>query len=541
MTAGSPGFISFRTVLRLALVALAGAVLLSNDGQVAAAGPGVIERVGPGGPYGGIAINADGRYVAFTDNASAKAILIGDRKTDTTEFIGAHSTGFTGLDSSADGRYLAFSSYETLVAEDTALCRPPPNAFSCPDVYVYDRLLRTFELVSVASDGTQGNHQSGWYDDIALSADGRYVTFASLASNLAPDGVGGLFVRDRLLGTTERVALSLPFGVSMSADGRYLAFDAGDAFVGSGVFVHDRDTDQDGVYDEPGTVQTVRVSGDRGGYWAAISDDGHFVAFQVLVDPFGTSVVLHDRQSGVTTVVANTGDTLFGGSGTAVDLSGDGRFLAFASGSALVAQDTNGFADVYLYDRVAGAFELLSVAQDGGSANGYSAAGFLWERLAAIALTPDARYAAFYSWATNLAPGATGEDVFLAGTSRLAEDTDRDGCIDKRELGPREALGGRRNPDHFWDFFDVPTSAELTRDQVIDVVDILALVRRFGSPGDPTGDPLSTPPATGYHTAYDRTLTGPNDWNTGPPNGSIDIQDIILVVRQFGHHCRQAS
>ena len=85
----------FWLIGRLVLTALAVgvAVLLSGD-SVSAAGPGVIERVGPGGPYGGIAISADGRYVAFTDNGGS-SIFIRDRQSQTTEDIGAASAHAT--------------------------------------------------------------------------------------------------------------------------------------------------------------------------------------------------------------------------------------------------------------------------------------------------------------------------------------------------------------------------------------------------------------------------------------------------------------
>ena len=109
-----------------------------------------------------------------------------------------------------------------------------------------------------------------------------------------------------------------------------------------------------------------------------------------------------------------------GGGAAAVDLSSDGRFLAFASDLSLVPEDTNNATDVYLFDRLKDAVELLSVAKDGSLGNANSASGFVLERLSVIALTPDARYAAFYSTASNLVPDDTNiwEDVFVADTSQ---------------------------------------------------------------------------------------------------------------------------
>ena len=73
-------------------------------------------------------------------------------------------------------------------------------------------------------------------------------------------------------------------------------------------------------------------------------------------------------------------------------------------------------------------------------------------------------------------------------------------------------------------------------------VDIGAINLRFGATGDPTGDPLSSPPAApAYHTAFDRgSPVGPDLWNLGPPDGSINITDIGAAVAQFGHTCSAA-
>jgi hypothetical protein len=76
------------------------------------------------------------------------------------------------------------------------------------------------------------------------------------------------------------------------------------------------------------------------------------------------------------------------------------------------------------------------------------------------------------------------------------------------------------------------------RNGSVTIEDMAGLVGRFGSSGDQGVDPLSWPePSPAYHTAFDRTLIGPNIWNLGPPNGSITVQDIAMVVAQFGHTC----
>src|SRR5262249_4022499 len=128
---------------------------------------------------------------------------------------------------SADGRFVVFASEAAgLVPDDT-------NGVS--DVFVRDRVSGTTERASVDSNGVQGNAPSGGPSDPSISADGRYVAFTSLASNLVPrdtNGYGDVFVRDRRTGTTERVSVGtggaeahhVSASPSISADGRYVAF-----------------------------------------------------------------------------------------------------------------------------------------------------------------------------------------------------------------------------------------------------------------------------------------------------------------------------
>ena len=118
-------------------------------------------------------------------------------------------------------------------------------------------------------------------------------------------------------------------------------------------------------------------------------------------------------------------------------------------------------------------------------------------------------------------------------------DDDNDGCTDAAELHPKSlaALGGGRNPLYYWDFMDMWVNKE--KDRVVNIIDIAAIVNRFGAAGDPGGDPLDPPQElTGYHVSADRSEPiGPNVWNAGPPDGVINIIEIGLAVAQFGHDC----
>src|SRR5437867_3390116 len=132
---------------------------------------------------------------------------------------------------SADGRFVAFASYASNLV--------PGDTNGVADVFVHDRQTGITERVSVDSAGNEGN---GGSSGPAISADGRFVAFASSASNLVPgdtNGVADVFVHDRQTGTTERVSVDSlgnegngsSANPSISADGRVRKRAAG----GSGV------------------------------------------------------------------------------------------------------------------------------------------------------------------------------------------------------------------------------------------------------------------------------------------------------------------
>lgn len=138
---------------------------------------------------------------------------------------------------SANGRYVAFTS----TASDLV---PGDGGDLNPDVFARDLLARTTVKVSVDAAGGDANGSSV---DPSISADGRYVAFASGASDLVAgdgNGKGDVFVRDLVAGTTVRVSADTA-GMdangssgepSISADGRYVAFSsaASDLVPGTG-------------------------------------------------------------------------------------------------------------------------------------------------------------------------------------------------------------------------------------------------------------------------------------------------------------------
>ncbi len=356
---------------------------------------------------------------------------------------------------SADGRFVAFQSEaNNLVAGDT-------NA--AIDIFVRDTCLGATGCtpstvrVSVASDGTQANGDSAVP---SISADGRFVSFGSLASNLVAgdtNAFGDVFVRDTCLGaagctpSTVRVSVAsdgtqgddTSDSFSISADGRFVAFEsdasnlvAGDTNLATDIFIRDTCRGATGC-----TPSTVRVSvasdgtqangnsfGNANG--AAVSADGRFVAFQsdasnlVADDTNAASdIFVRDTCLGATGCTPSTvrvsvasDGTQTGGGGSRFLISPDGRFVAFESGASdLVVGDTNAALDIFVRDTCLGATGCtpstvrVSVASDGTQANDHSFGA---------AISSDGRFVAFSSGASNLVVGDTNaaSDIFVRDT-----------------------------------------------------------------------------------------------------------------------------
>lgn len=328
---------------------------------------------------------------------------------------------------SADARYVAFgSSSANLIYSDG-------NAFQ--DVFVRDRSSGVTERVSVAHNGMAPN---GWSGSVDISADGRYLAFASQASNLIPSDTNekrDLFVYDRVARVTERIATlgDIYTPPSISSDGRYVAFESGQANLVPGdtngfldVFVHDRATRQT----ERVSVATNGAEANSASSVGNLSDDGRYVAFQSVafnLVPEDTNeasdVFVHDRVTGTTERVSVTSDGdqttthergaagFFGPESGAPILSGDGRYVAFFSSAAnLVPGDTNRAADTFVHDRATGSTERVSVASNGAEVNN---GGFSYFR--PVGISDDGRLVAFSSPASNLVPGDTNGkwDIFV--------------------------------------------------------------------------------------------------------------------------------
>jgi len=268
------------------------------------------------GPSLSPSITADARYVAFQslaanlvfdDTNNVADIFVRDLVANTTERVCDQIQGNNysyGPSISADGNFVAFTSAATNFV--------PHDTNNHLDVFVCNRQTGVIDLVSISTTGVQGNGDSVLP---AISMDGRFVAFKSVASNLVPNdnnGVADVFVRDRLMGTTERVSVNTHGG------------------------------DSDGASFPPSIDYSGRVV-------AFGSEADNLVPH----DENGVSnVFARDRQSGVTIEVDLNDPGQQANPGTlnvSPSVSGDGTAVGFISlASNLVTNDFNGVSDVYL-------------------------------------------------------------------------------------------------------------------------------------------------------------------------------------------------
>ena len=296
---------------------------------------------------------------------------------------------------SDNGRFLAFDSE----AGPTLL----PGAPAGNHIYLLDRQTDVYEQIDVAADSGSSS--------AALSADGRFVAFESSADNLAGGNPVGadVFVADRQTDAIACISCLAPPGSgtlpAISADGRLVAF-----YRGTDLFVVDRQLGVATQLTGPRGASQLSVSTLGGA--PSISDDGRWVATYLSLSDGLTSFNgpgVFDRQTGDFAMADELG-------AQAVQLSGDGRWLAWATMTDLSTDDTNLEYDIYVSERsrltrngtdpnlfVAGA-ERVTVDTEGRNAAGDF-------RSPPLAISRDGRYVAYY-YRELLVPGISGSGMY---------------------------------------------------------------------------------------------------------------------------------
>ncbi|HMZ81968.1 MAG TPA: hypothetical protein PLL06_19885, partial [Acidobacteriota bacterium] len=300
----------------------------------------------------------------------------------------------SGSTVSQDGRFLVFVSEAYNLIENQVNSRRESIYYSGTDVYLYDRVARTNVLVSHARSlwNITGNDSS--YSP-AISADGNFVVFSSLATDLvfgqtSRDGSQGprenIFLFDRENGVTLLVN-HLPGSPAtadgknsrnpaLSADGRFVVYEAGS------IYVYDRITDTTKLvshrwdsFDTPATgscrMPTISMDGKM---IAFVSNGTDFVADQKTL-PREKNVFLYNQETGRIDFVSrpqSKPDERFVRDSSAPILNADGKYLLFSSSASdlipgqndhnngSAEDDEGGGSDVFLYEPETGRMCLVS-------------------------------------------------------------------------------------------------------------------------------------------------------------------------------------
>jgi len=381
---------------------------------------------------------------------------------------------------STNSRYVGFISYASnLVSGDTN---------NVPDGFIHDLLTGQIKRVTVASDGTQGDDESGIS---SISSNGKFVVLWSLATNLVSDDTNNncplgwgkddscpdIFLHDTQSGETKRVSVASD---GTEANGWSTVADISDNLVSD-----DTNYRTDVFLHEVSTGETSRISvasdGTQGNGYSespSISSDGRYVAFHsdasnLVEDDTNmiSDIFLYDQLSGNTTriSIASNGTQSNGTStnpsisenGRYVvsynpSISADGRYVAFLSrANNLVTGDTNYYCDnnyddvfdenctdVFLHDTVTGSTFLVSLANDGTQPNG-SSDGFI---------SDDGRFVVFGSEASNIVSGDTNDtyDVFLRKIMQFSDAPPNHWAFDWIETIYQVGLTGGCSSDPPW-------------------------------------------------------------------------------------------
>ncbi|WP_201859808.1 hypothetical protein [Microvirga soli] len=316
---------------------------------------------------------------------------------------------------SMGGRYIVFDSDSNIV---------PNVPFTGTKIFLKDTLTGSLSLVSVTQGGVQADGDSF---SSAISANGRFVVFASSANNLVADDTNtddDIFLKDLSTGLLTRVSTSTlgdeaneaSQKTQVSADGRYVVFESGANTLVAGTalgraHIYRKDT-------WSGTTELVSVSqggteGRNDSKNAQLSADGRYVVFETNANNLGgtdlngrSDIYRKDMVTGAVNLVSGAGNALGDDHSYNPHLTPDGRYVVFESHAKDLGGGLDGTRDIFRKDLQTGEVILVSAAANGGAANASSEGA---------RISADGRYVIFKSDASNLVAGspAGAKNVFV--------------------------------------------------------------------------------------------------------------------------------
>lgn len=416
-------------------------------------------------------ISADGRYISYTSLGTKLVPGVTDTKDNADVFLYDRVTGTTTLISHAPGEPNVPSdgvSYGARISDDGNYVvftqtgpKSPAGFFKALFVYLYHRPSGT--LTEIGRKHTPSSTEFDlFFDYPEISADGQYVLFTSLATDLVPGqtdtnssldvflyqrSTGSLSLVSRASGSTTRTADGASTLPGMSSDGRWIGFVSqgrnlvpGQVEAGNNqdVFLFDRVSGEMRLVSH--TSASLKTA--AGGHFFRINGDGRYVGFHSLannlvpgqVDTNGQlDVFVYDRVSGATKLVSHTRNSRTSTTKDPVlsvspNLTADGRYIVFQSLAVDLVPgqtDTPNTLDVFLYDQVFETTVLVSHTRGSSTTTGNEASfGNL--------VSADGRVILFDSFATNLAEGQVDPHrfrdafVYQRGSGEVASVSRRD-------------------------------------------------------------------------------------------------------------------
>jgi Tol biopolymer transport system component len=258
-------------------------------------------------------VSDDGSFLVF--RSSASNLVPSDENGRDDFFVFEVATGVTErIVIAGDAPELVLDDDRPRVSADLGLIAFSGRLGAAPrNVYVVERATGATELVGV---GPEGSPSSGECSSPSLTADGRFVAFACDGDDLVANdtnGVADVFVRDRVLGLTERVSVALD---GAEADG-------------------------------PSAIPVISADGTRVVFQTTASN---LSAGTPITTRYG-ALASHNRTTGKTYRFTNVGDEGANGRFEGLALSRDGRVLVFTSHATnMLPDEANALSDVYVHE-----------------------------------------------------------------------------------------------------------------------------------------------------------------------------------------------
>ncbi len=386
-----------------------------SAGNAAASG----DAITPDGRY--VVFDSKATDLTPGNDGGNNQIFMRDLVSGRTKLVSLGTNGFSGgsgysygAEISDDGRYVFFTSYAT------DLVPQPTTGYG--DVFRRDTWSNVTTLVSVSTNGAAGSDDGSYLDGI--TPDGRFVVFDSYSSNLSPvpatNSVDNLFVRDTVAGTTTLVTVN-PAGTqsasdyssspAITPDGKFIVFASyatnltADVITNGNqnIFLRNLAAGSTALV----SIGTNGLAGTDSSSSPTISSNGQFVTFGSHAPNLSTlhtntsqkEVFVRDMLNGTNRLVSID----FAGTNSAnsyaenPQMTPDGRFVVFDSGATdLTTNQSVGYDNVFVADLVSNTMTLVSV-----NTNGSASSGARQQQI-----TPDGRYVAFKSQDDTLALGA---------------------------------------------------------------------------------------------------------------------------------------